>query len=50
MLLTAVDRKLELLHAGTRCIADSRSPLLIEQVVRDMLRQRVHGLELGWKV
>ena len=43
MLLGAVDRKLGLLEAAARCIADPRSPLLIKHGVRDMLRQRVYG-------
>ena len=49
MLLGAVDRKLGLLEAAARCIADPRSPLLIKHGVRDMLRQRVYGLALGWE-
>jgi hypothetical protein len=44
-----VDRKLGLLEAAARCIADPRSPLLIKHGVRDMLRQRVYGLALGWE-
>jgi DDE family transposase len=49
MLLGAVDRKLGLIEAAARCIADPRSPLLIKHAVRDMLRQRVYGLALGWE-
>ena len=49
MLLGAVDRKLGLMEAAARCIADPRSPLLIKHAVRDMLRQRVYGLALGWE-
>ncbi len=49
MLLGEVDRKLGLLDAASRCIADPRSPLLIKHAVRDMLRQRVYGLALGWE-
>ena len=49
MLLGAVDRRLGLLEAAARCIADPRSPLLIKHGVRDMLRQRVYGLALGWE-
>ncbi len=49
MLLGQVDRKLGLLEAAARCIADPRSPLLIKHGVRDMLRQRVYGLALGWE-
>ena len=41
MLLGATDRKLGLIDATARCIADPRSPLLIAHAVRDMLRQRV---------
>ena len=49
MLLSAVDRKLGLMEAASRCIADPRNPLLITHAVRDMLRQRVYGLALGWE-
>lgn len=49
MLLAQTDRKLGLLEAAARCIADPRSPLLIKHAVRDMLRQRVYGLALGWE-
>jgi len=49
MLLGEVDRKLGLLEAAARCVADPRSPLLIKHGVRDMLRQRVYGLALGWE-
>jgi hypothetical protein len=49
MLLSAVDRKLGLIEAASRCIADPRNPLLITHAVRDMMRQRVYGLALGWE-
>ncbi|MEI6804871.1 MAG: IS1380 family transposase, partial [Burkholderiales bacterium] len=49
MLLAATDRKLGLIDAAARCIADPRNPLLITHDVRDMLRQRVYGLALGWE-
>ena len=49
MLLSALDRKLGLIEAASRCIADPRNPLLITHAVRDMLRQRVYGLALGWE-
>jgi hypothetical protein len=49
MLLSAVDRKLGLVEAASACIADPRNPLLITHAVRDMLRQRVYGLALGWE-
>lgn len=49
MLLGEVDRKLGLLEAAARCVADPRSPLLIKHGVRDMLRQRVYALALGWE-
>ena len=49
MLLGATDRKIGLIDAAARCIADPRSPLLITHAVRDMLRQRVYGLALGWE-
>jgi Transposase DDE domain group 1 len=49
MLLGATDRKVGLLDAAARCIADPRNPLLIKHDVVDMLRQRVYGLALGWE-
>jgi hypothetical protein len=49
MLLGATDRKLGLMQAAAKCIADPRSPLLIKHSVADMLRQRVYGLALGWE-
>ena len=49
MLLSAVDRKLGLIEAASHCIADPRNPLLITHAVRDMMRQRVYGLALGWE-
>ncbi|MDI1341201.1 IS1380 family transposase [Polaromonas sp.] len=49
MLLGTTDRKLGLMEAAARCIADPRSPLLIKHGVADMLRQRVYGLALGWE-
>jgi hypothetical protein len=49
MLLGETDRKLGLLDAAARCIPDPRNPLLIRHAVRDMLRQRVYGLALGWE-
>jgi len=49
MLLAETDRKLGLIEAAAHCIADPRSPLLIKHAVRDMLRQRVYGLALGWE-
>jgi hypothetical protein len=49
MLLSQTDRRLGLLEAAARCIADPRNPLLITHAVRDMLRQRVYGLALGWE-
>lgn len=49
MLLGETDRKLGLLDAAARCIPDPRNPLLIKYAVRDMLRQRVYGLALGWE-
>ena len=49
MLLSALDRKLGLTTAAAACIADPRDPLLITHAVRDMLRQRVYGLALGWE-
>lgn len=49
MLLGATDRRLGLINAAARCIADPRDPLLIKHTVVDMLRQRVYGLALGWE-
>ena len=49
MLLGQTDRKLGLLDAAARCIPDPRNPLLVKHAVRDMLRQRVYGLALGWE-
>lgn len=49
MLLGAADRKLGLIYAPARCIADPRNPLLIKHEVVDMLRQRVYALALGWE-
>ncbi|MBS0448524.1 MAG: IS1380 family transposase [Proteobacteria bacterium] len=49
ILLSAADRKIGLTAAAARCIADPRNPLLITHAVRDMLRQRVYGLALGWE-
>jgi hypothetical protein len=49
MLLGAAARKLGLIDAPARCIADPRNPLLIKHDVVDMLRQRVYALALGWE-
>jgi len=49
MLLGETDRKLGLSEQAARGIADPRNPLLIKHRVRDMLRQRVYGLALGWE-
>jgi hypothetical protein len=49
MLLSKVDRRLGLLAAAARCMADPRNPLLITHAVHEMLRQRVYGLALGWE-
>jgi len=49
MLLSATDRRLGLIEAAARCIADPRNPLLITHAVRDMLRQRVYALAQGWE-
>jgi hypothetical protein len=49
MPLGATDRKLGLIEAAARCIADPRNPIFIAHSVRDMLRQRVYGLALGWE-
>lgn len=49
MLLSATDRKLGLMDAAARCIADPRNPLRIQHSIAQMLRQRVYGLALGWE-
>lgn len=49
MLLGAADRKLGLMGAAARCIADPRNPERIQHSVLEMLRQRVYGLALGWE-
>ena len=49
MLLGEVDRKLVLMDAAARCIADPRDPALIKHRVVDMLRQRVYALAQGWE-
>jgi Transposase DDE domain group 1 len=49
MLLGATDRKLGLMQAAGKCIADPRSPLLITHSVAELMRQRVYGLALGWE-
>ncbi len=46
MLLGATERKLGLMQAAARCIADPRNPLLITHSVAELLRQRVYGLAL----
>lgn len=49
MLLGATDRKLGLMDAAARCIADPRNPLRIQHTIVEMLRQRVYALALGWE-
>jgi hypothetical protein len=49
MLLSEVDRKIGLTQAAAPHIVDPRNPLLITHAVRDMLRQRIYGLALGWE-
>ncbi len=49
LLLSEVDRRIGLTQAAAPQIADPRNPLLITHAVRDMLRQRVYGLALGWE-
>jgi hypothetical protein len=49
ILLSEIDRKLGLTQAAAQCIADPRNQSLITHAVRDMLRQRVYGLALGWE-
>jgi hypothetical protein len=49
MRLSATDRRIGLTAAAARCIADPCNPLPITHALRDMLRQRVYGLALGWE-
>lgn len=49
MLLGTLDRKLGLLSAAARCIADPRNPLRVQHSIAGMLRQRVYALALGWE-
>jgi Transposase DDE domain group 1 len=49
MLLSETDRKLGLMDGAARCIADPRDPSLVTHSLRDMLRQRVYALALGWE-
>lgn len=49
MLLAETDRKIGLTQAAAAHIKDPRNPLLITHAVRDMLRQRVYALALGWE-
>lgn len=49
MLLSEVDRKLGLTQGAARHITDPRDRLRITHGVRDMLRQRIYGLALGWE-
>ena len=49
MLLREVDRKLGLIDDAAARMADPRDPLRITHSLRDMLRQRVYGLALGWE-
>ena len=44
-----IKSQLGFLEAAARCIADLRSSLLIKYGVRDMSRQGVYGLALGWE-
>lgn len=49
MLLSEVDRKLGLIDDAAAHMADPRDRLRITHSLRDMLRQRVYGLALGWE-
>lgn len=49
MLLAETDRKIGLTQGAAVHINDPRNPLRITHTVRDMLRQRVYGLALGWE-
>lgn len=49
MLLSETDLRLGLTQAAARHIADPRDTLRITHGVRDMLRQRIYGLALGWE-
>jgi hypothetical protein len=48
MLLGEVDRKLGLIDGAAARMSDPRDPLRITHSLRDMLRQRVYRLALGW--
>jgi Transposase DDE domain group 1 len=47
MLLAALDKRLGLMDAAARAIADPREPSSITYSIRGMLRQRVYGLMKG---
>jgi hypothetical protein len=49
VLLSEVDRKLGLSQSAARHITDPRDRLRITHTARDMLRQRIYGLALGWE-
>jgi Transposase DDE domain group 1 len=49
LLLKETDTKMNLLTRLGQCFTDRRSPLLIEHTLKQMLRQRVYGLALGYE-
>jgi len=49
LLLREVDRRLRLTERLAGCFADQRDQRRVEHSVEEMLRQRVHGLALGYE-
>jgi len=49
LLLREVDRRLRLTVRLAACFADRRDQWRVEHSVAEMLRQRVHGLALGYE-
>jgi hypothetical protein len=47
VLVTALDRQLQLTDQLVACLADRRDPDKIRHTVRDLLRQRIFGLACG---
>jgi len=49
LLVAKVDQRLGLTDAAARVVTDPRDATAITHSIRDMLRQRVYGLVLGWE-
>ena len=49
LLLSEVDRRLGLLELFAACFKDHRKPELVEHSIKDLVRQRVFGLALGYE-